>query len=339
MDRNNRILVAQGLARIRSGTACAGINALLKAAGRDASRCVSSDLGFAVGPRLNAAGRLEDMGLGIACLLAETDQEAMERAHHLDALNRDRRQIEARMQADALEQIDTEVLLPGEQLPWGLCLYQPSWHAGVVGLVASRLKERFHRPVVAFAPDKEGLLKGSARSIPGFHIRDALDTIASQHPAIISRFGGHAMAAGMSIEESALDEFSAAFDLEVRRQRSEDKLKGVIVSDGELEADQLTLELAEMLRYAAPWGQGFPEPVFDGCFKLQNWRVVGEKHLKMVLGYPGGSAMVDAIAFNQEPLDGMVEGGEIQLAYRLDVNEFRGNKQLQLMVEYMAIPT
>ncbi len=338
LDANNRILVEQGLKRIRAGRACPGILALLRAGKREPARCVASDLGFAAGPRLNAAGRLEDMTIGIECLLADEPARAIQLASRLDALNRERRDIEARMQDEALAQLDTHLLEETAEMPWGLCLFDADWHPGVVGIVASRIKERFHRPVIAFAPEDEKHVKGSARSMPGLHIRDALDAVAAHHPGLISRFGGHAMAAGLSLRRERLADFEAAFDAEVRRVLSADDLEGVILSDGPLEEADMRLELAEAIRYAGPWGQGFPEPVFDGVFMVVDWRVVGERHVKMTVSPEGGGASLDAIAFNQEPLAEMREtlGPFVHLAYRLDVNEYMGRRSVQLMVEHMA---
>ncbi|MGD2056357.1 MAG: single-stranded-DNA-specific exonuclease RecJ, partial [Gammaproteobacteria bacterium] len=262
LDRNNRILVEQGLRRIRAGRCVPGIRALLQAGGRAPARCVSTDLGFVVGPRLNAAGRLDDMSQGIECLLTDSEHTAQSIAARLDALNRERRAIETEMQARALEAI-RQLRLEERPLPTGLCLFDPDWHQGVIGILAARIRERFHRPVIAFAPGGDGELKGSARSVPGFHIRDALDAVASRHPGLVSRFGGHAMAAGLTLAEESYPAFAAAFDVEVSRFLSADDLNGVIYTDGELAADELNLETARLLREAGPWGQGFPEPLFQ----------------------------------------------------------------------------
>jgi single-stranded-DNA-specific exonuclease len=333
LDQNNRILVAQGLARVRAGRCCAGIQALLQVAGRSPERVVAADFGFAVGPRLNAAGRLDDMTLGIDCLLSDDPGAALEMARELDQLNRDRRLIEAQMQNEALAVLERLVSAPEDELPFGLCLHQSDWHQGVVGLVASRVKERYHRPVIAFAQAGDGWLKGSARSVPGLHIRDTLDALATRHPQLLSRFGGHAMAAGLSIQSGHLEAFSAAFDDEVRRNLSAQDLQGEILSDGPLEPADLNLELAEILRNGGPWGQGFPEPLFDGEFEVLDQRIVGERHLKMQLGAGGGRQRIDAIAFNQaQPL----LARRVRLAYRLDVNEYQGQRTPQLVVEYIA---
>jgi single-stranded-DNA-specific exonuclease len=339
LDRNNRILVAQGLARIRAGQACEGIKALLAVAGRDPGRCVAADLGFAVGPRLNAAGRLQDMTIGIACLLSDGPQTAQRLAAELDGLNVERRAIEARMQAEAISLLETLDEPETDTLPpVALCLYDPNWHPGVVGLLAARIKERLHRPVIAFARDSEGTVKGSARSIAGLHIRDVLDAVATRHPHLIDKFGGHAMAAGLSLRESDLNAFRDAFTHEVARQLDPASLEGELYSDGELAQTEFNLELATQLRYGGPWGQGFPEPLFDGRFDLLDWRVVGERHLKMRVRPVGATQALDAIAFNQEPLPGLSQAAQVELAFRLDVNVYQGYTQLQLLVEHMRLP-
>jgi single-stranded-DNA-specific exonuclease len=333
LDVNNRILVARGIARIRGGRAQPGVAALLEVAGRDSNHLTASDLAFAVAPRLNAAGRLTDMTLGIECLLCDDPSLAADMAASLDGLNRERRDIEARMRDQAMAQVEALGLESEETLPHGLCLFDPEWHPGVVGIVASRVKERLHRPVIAFAPDSEGMLKGSARSVSGVHIRDALDAIATRHAGLLSKFGGHAMAAGLSLERARFDEFRAAFDTEVRRHLSAGDLRGVISSDGLLEPADIGLTLARELRGAGPWGQGFPEPVFDGEFEVMSSRVVGESHLKLSLRAGKGAEPVDAIAFNALeywPEDAKV----VRLAYKLDVNRFRGRETAQLVVEY-----
>ncbi|MFC1685041.1 single-stranded-DNA-specific exonuclease RecJ [Pseudomonadota bacterium] len=335
LDHNNRILVQQGLRRIRAGRCCAGIEALLENARRNPRRTVASDLGFAVGPRLNAAGRLEDISVGIECLLSDDPMAAREIAQQLDKLNRNRRQIEGEMHQQALEDLDEVVPTEGE-LPFGLCLFNAEWHQGVVGILASRIKERYHRPVIAFAPAGNGMIKGSGRSVSGLHLRDALDAIATRHPGILERFGGHAMAAGMTLQEKDLDAFTEAFDHEVHRHLDADALQGVIHSDSALANDELNLGLAELLRDAGPWGQGFPEPVFDGQFDVIDSRIVGEHHLKLRLSLAGGGTVLDAIAFNQAEQAAEIRKNQIQIAYRLDVNEYRGDRNLQLVVEHIA---
>jgi len=332
LDRNNRLLVQQGLQRIRAGRCLPGIRALLEAGGRVPARTVSTDLGFVVGPRLNAAGRLEDMSLGIECLLTDNEAGARAMAARLDALNRDRKDIEADMQAQALAIIES--LLPDtREPPAGFCLFDSHWHQGVIGILAARIKDRFHRPVIAFARDGKGELKGSARSIAGLHIRDTLDAIASRHPELLSHFGGHAMAAGLALAEAHLPAFEAAFIAEVSRVLSVEDLQDVIYTDGALSEEELSLATAKLLREAGPWGQGFPAPQFEGRFALLEQRVVGERHLKMVLRPAGGSRRLDAIAFNsgvQTP-----PGGQVRLVYRLDVNEYRGVENAQLVVEHI----
>lgn len=334
LDANNRILVHQGLARIRAGRARPGLRALLEVAGRDCRRITSTDLGFILGPRLNAAGRLDDMSLGIELLLCEDEGVARDMAVQLDQLNQDRKAIEQGMQREALAQLKE---LPVEEMPFGLCLFDPEWHQGVIGILASRLKERYHRPTIAFADAGDGTLKGSARSVPGFHIRDALDAVAARHPGLISKFGGHAMAAGLSLPQENFGAFSAAFDAEVRRQLDEEDLTGRLLSDGQLGAEEFHLELARALRQAGPWGQHFPEPLFHGIFQIVQQRVVGERHLKLVLKTECGSLQLDAIAFNIDRdiwPNPTVRWAEV--AYKLDVNEFRGNETVQLMVAHIA---
>jgi len=333
LDANNRILVAQGIARIRGGRLQPGVAALLEVAGRDSNHLTASDLAFAVAPRLNAAGRLTDMALGIECLLCDDASLAAEMAATLDGLNRERRHIEARMRDQAMAQVEALSFDSDETLPHGLCLFDPEWHPGVVGIVASRVKERLHRPVIAFAPDGEDTFKGSARSVSGVHIRDALEAIATRHAGLLSKFGGHAMAAGLSLERARFDEFRAAFDAEVRRHLSAADMRGIISSDGPLEPADIGLALARELRRAGPWGQGFPEPIFDGEFEVMSSRVVGDTHMKLTLRAADGAEPVDAIAFNALeywPKDAKV----VRLAYKLDVNRFRGRETAQLVVEH-----
>ncbi len=335
LEQNNRILVAQGLRRIRCGQGCPGVQALIAVAGRNAARLVASDLGFAVGPRLNAAGRLDDMSVGIRCLLTDSEPEARAIAAELDALNRERREIEEGMRNEALEELQ-RLHLEGEgELPRGLCLYNPDWHQGVIGILASRIKERLHRPVIVFADGEEGIIKGSARSIPGLHIRDALDAVAAHHPGLISKFGGHAMAAGLSLEREHYPQFKSAFEEEVERQIGGEALRGILLSDGELPAEMFDLELARLLRDFMPWGQAFPEPLFDGFFSIVDRRIVAGKHLKLQLLPLDGGAVVDAIAFNIDLESGILEAPWTHLAYRLDVNEWRGNESLQLLVSHL----
>ena len=334
LDANNRILVSQGLARIRKGFARPGLKAVLEVAGKQAARISSSDLGFILGPRLNAAGRLDDMSLGIECLLCEDEALARDMAAQLDQLNQDRKAIEQGMQREALAQFKD---LPLDDMPFGLCLFEADWHQGVIGILASRLKERYHRPTIAFADAGEGVLKGSARSIPGLHIRDALDAVAARHPGLISKFGGHAMAAGLSLPQAHFGAFAAAFDAEVRRQLCAEDLTGRLLSDGQLGAEEFHLELARALRHAGPWGQHFPEPLFHGVFQLVQQRLVGERHLKMTIKSECGSVQLDAIAFNVDrELWPNPQVRWAEFAYRLDLNEFRGQESVQLLVTHLA---
>ena len=330
LDANNRILVHQGLARIRAGRARPGLKAILEVARRDHRRLVSTDLGFIVGPRLNAAGRLDDISLGIECLLCEDPDAALQQAQQLELLNQERKQIEQGMQREALMQLKD---LPLDNLPFGLCVFEPEWHQGVIGILASRMKDRYHRPVIAFADAGDGEFKGSARSVAGLHIRDALDTVATRFPELISKFGGHAMAAGLTVQRIHYEAFAKAFDAEVRRQLTADDLAGRIYSDGSLSADEFDMQLAQQLRQAGPWGQHFPEPLFHGDFKILSQRLVGERHLKLMLQSLENAPPVDAIAFNID-LDIWPNPSiqKAQVAYRLDVNEFRGNQSLQLIV-------
>ncbi|WP_460097954.1 single-stranded-DNA-specific exonuclease RecJ [Pseudomonas sp. H3_C08] len=333
LDANNRILVHQGLERIRAGRARPGIKAILEVAKRDAARITSTDLGFIVGPRLNAAGRLDDMSLGIECLLTADANLAREMAAQLDGMNQDRKSIEQGMQREALAQLKD---LPVESMPFGLCLFDPEWHQGVIGILASRMKERYFRPTIAFADAGDGLLKGSGRSVQGFHIRDALSVVAAQHPNLIAKYGGHAMAAGLTLPQENFALFAEAFDAEVRRQLREEDLTGRMLTDGTLAVEEFHLELARALRHAGPWGQHFPEPLFHGVFQLVEQRVVGERHLKVVLKSECGSVKLDGIAFGVDrdiwpnPTIQWVE-----LAYKLDVNEFRGNETVQLMIAHI----
>lgn len=336
LESNNRTLVYQGLERIRRGRARPGLLALLEVAGRQPERISAADLGFAVAPRLNAAGRLDDMSLGIECLLTSDPEHAMSLARELDQMNRDRRGIEQQMQRDALEILD-QIGLDESEMPTGLVLFDESFHQGVIGILASRLKERFHRPVIVFAPGDEGEIKGSARSISGFHIRDGLDAIAAKNPGLINKFGGHAMAAGLTIGEQDRQRFSELFDQQVQQQISAEDLERSLMTDGQLAPQEFTLELAQLLREAGPWGHQFPEPSFHGEFRVLQQRIVGQRHLKLVLQEPQTGLALDAIAFNVDTEvwpDTQVQ--RVQLVYRLDVNEFRGQRTLQLMVEWLT---
>lgn len=336
LDKNNRILVYQGVGRIRSEKARPGIQALLQVARREALRLTAADLAFAVGPRLNAAGRLDDMSLGINCLLAEDSMNAYRMALQLDQLNNERRDIESTMQKQAFVIVDHLNL--NTDLPAALCLYDPKWHQGVVGLVASRVKDKVNRPVLAFAKTKDGMLKGSARSIQAVHIRDSLERIATAHPELLTKFGGHAMAAGLTIKESDFKEFSKIVAEDVARETQAEQLLAHIDSDGELKASDLSLELAELLREAGPWGSGFPEPQFDGIFEIVDQRLVGQNHLKLLLKAKDSNHYQDAIAFNVDLKQWPNHRAQhAHLVYKLDVNEYQGRKRLQLLVEELEV--
>jgi len=338
LDLNNRILVAQGLERIRRGRCVPGLRALLEIAGRDLAGVTGQDLGFQAGPRLNAAGRLDDMTRGIRCLLSDDLAEARGLAADLAQLNADRRELEAKMQSEALAHVDTRVADLEGHVPAGVCVFDAGWHQGVIGLVASRVKERLHRPVVAFAPSEPGWVKGSARSVPGVHVRDVLDALATGHPGMLEKFGGHAMAAGLTLREEHLPAFEAAFAVEVGRWVDEDTLAGHLQSDGELLAGEHRLETATALRGGGPWGAGFPEPSFDGRFGIVDTRVVGGRHLKLRLRCESGEA-VDAIAFRQfddARAPAMVTQDRIELVYRMGIDTYSGSARLQLLVDYAA---
>ncbi|MBV2190138.1 MULTISPECIES: single-stranded-DNA-specific exonuclease RecJ [Providencia] len=335
LDVNNRILVHQGLNRVRAGRCCAGIKALVEVSKRDLSRLVANDFGFALGPRLNAAGRLDDMSVSIELLLTDDMAYARELANELDGLNQTRREIEAGMQQEAL--VFFNQFEYGEnQLPNGLAIYHPEWHQGVVGILASRIKEQYHRPVIAFAPAGDGLLKGSGRSIQGVHMRDALERLNTLQPGLMQKFGGHAMAAGLTLEVDKFDAFKHHFELLMGELIQPEQLAGVIWSDGELSRNEFCLETAELIRESGPWGQSFPEPVFDGEFQLLQQRLVGERHLKLMLEPVNGGPMLDAIMFNIDVRrwpDNSIKKAKI--AFKLDVNEYRGQKNVQLMVEHI----
>jgi single-stranded-DNA-specific exonuclease len=335
LDANNRILVEQGLKRIRAGQTRPGIQALIEVANKNQQRLVASDFGFALGPRINAAGRLDDMSYGINCLLAPDLASAKTMALELDDLNKARREIEQGMQLEA-ERIFKSLNFSENSLPSAISLYQPDWHQGVIGIVAGRLKEKFHRPCIVFAKASEDDLveeiKGSARSIPGLHIRDLLEHIDSQNPNLILKFGGHAMAAGLSINQQHFEKFQRVFDEMASHWLKKEDLQSIILSDGELSTEHLTLNFAEQLREAGPWGQNFPEPLFDDVFTLVQQRIVGEKHLKLVVEKKG--EIFDGIAFNVDVKAWPnLKVEKIHLAYRLDVNEFRGKRTVQLMIE------
>lgn len=334
LDHNNRILVHQGLRRIRAGQCIPGIIALLELAERDFSRVVASDLGFAVGARLNAAGRLDDMSLGIECLLCDDSAQVRAYARTLNQLNEERKSIEKDMQVQALSALNKlNTQLQGE-LPKGLCMFDESWHQGVIGILASRIKDRFHRPVIVFAPGQEGELKGSARSIAGLHVRDALALVDARYPGLIQKFGGHAMAAGLTLPCSSLQLFTKAFDEVVSEKVTDAQLQQNLLSDGELTHDEFTLETASLLRDSGPWGQAFPEPLFDDCFRILEQRIVGDKHLKLRL--VKNEKILDAMAFFVDTSEWPNHRCEtIRAAYRLDVNEYKGRRNIQLIIEHM----
>ena len=342
LDRNNRILVAQGLRRIRAGRCVPGIRALVESAGRRLDQISAAELGYVVAPRLNAAGRLTDMSIGIACLLADDPDRAAALAAQLTRLNDERREIEQRMQIEAIE-LAAAVRFDdagGEAL--GVCLFDEGWHQGVVGLVAGRVKDRLHRPVIAFARADAGTLRGSARSVAGIHIRDVLDGIATRHPGLIEKFGGHAMAAGMSLREANLEPFRAAFAAEVAARAGGEILRGVIHSDGELRPDEMCIATARALKHAGPWGQAFPEPVFDGDFVVADARVVGGRHLKLSLREATAGRGYDAIAFGyaDAAMNSAIEirpGAAVGLAYRLEINEYNGAESLQLNCQHLSV--
>ncbi|MEN1956530.1 single-stranded-DNA-specific exonuclease RecJ [Luteimonas changyuni] len=337
LDANNRALVAAGLRRLRAGRGCAGLAALVEVAGRTASRLGAGDIGYAVGPRLNAAGRLEDMSLGIECLLCDDPARARELAQRLDAINRERRTVQQGMLDEAERALSVQALDgigQGGGVRAAICAYDAGWHPGVVGLVASKLKERLHRPVVAFAPAEPGAsaLRGSARSIPGFHVRDALAAVDARHPGLIERFGGHAMAAGLSLDARNLGAFEAAFLAHAEATLDAATLEATIDSDGALAPAEFDRAHAEALRDGGPWGQGFPEPLFDGEFEVLEWRVVGERHLKLGLRCEGTRTPLAAIHFggwrNEPP------PSRLHLAYRLAPDDYRGGDAIQLIVEH-----
>ena len=336
LDNNNRILVEQGIKRIRAGVTRPGIQALIEVAKRNQQQLIASDFGFALGPRINAAGRLDDMSFGINCLLADTLSSARAMAMELDDLNKSRREIEQGMQLEAERVLSQLSLQDQNDMPNGIALFQPDWHQGVIGIVAGRLKEKFNRPSIVFAASDSNPeeLKGSARSIVGLHIRDLLEHIDSQYPGIINKFGGHAMAAGLSIDAAQFKTFVAHFNEIAGRWLTEEDFKGKVFSDGALPREKLTLEFAQRIRDSGPWGQQFPEPIFDDTFSLVQQRIVGEKHLKLVVEKHG--QVFDAIAFNVDLTSWPnSQATKVTLAYKLDINEFRGKQSVQLMVEHL----
>lgn len=338
LDYNNRILVSQGLQRMRQGKVRPGIRALLDVAGRSLAQLTAADLGFAVGPRLNAAGRLDDMTLGIQCLLSANAVQAFQLAQELNDLNNDRKQIEASMQTEAMKVLEQLRLASDDELPSGLVLYQSGWHQGVIGIVASRIKDRLHRPVIVFADDDNGGLKGSGRSVAGVHLRDTLDMIAARNPTVLSKFGGHAMAAGLSLSATDLPVFRELFDAAVKQQLGDAGLNAEILTDGALEPSDFCLATAYALRACGPWGQQFPEPLFDGEFFVLQHRILSGKHLKLQVSCGTGQSPVEAIAFNADlsswPRDG---AKRIHAVFKLDINDYRGQQTLQLLVDYFDV--
>ena len=333
LDSNNRILVAMGLERIRAGKACAGIYALLNVAKRLPKNLTSTDIGFAIGPRINAAGRLDDMSEGIECLLCDDPQKALQLAAHLDSLNRERKEIETGMRMEAEQFVES---MAGQQgIPKGVVVHQANWHEGVIGIVASRIKERFYRPVIAFA-DADNGIKGSARSIPGLHMRDCLDLVSKRNPGLILKFGGHAMAAGLTIKTDGIEEFTAAFNHVLDEHFDHVDYEQTLFTDGELNRSELSLSVAEQLNMCFPWGQRFPEPVFEGVFDVHFVRVLNGGHIKWTFVLEGGE-LIDAIYFNVKTPEDFQAASKLKLCYRLSVNEFRDNRTLQLMIDFAEV--
>lgn len=335
LDYNNRILIDQGIKRIKSGQCIAGISALAEVGNRKLQNLVASDMGFAIAPRLNAAGRLEDISVGIECLLTDDAGRALQLAQQLDQINHERRHIEQEMKLEAFAELERiEANLKNQPMPAGISLYKDDWHQGVVGILASRIKDKYHRPTIIFADEGDGVVKGSARSVQGLHIRDVLESISSAQPNLINKFGGHAMAAGLSLPKANLNNFKQAFADCVQQQLGESVGQKTIYSDGELSGSDCSMGLAEQIRQSGPWGQNFPEPLFDGVFKIIDKRVLKDAHLKMTLEHKDGE-IFDAIAFNErgEWITSRVQ--HIRIVYRLDINEFRGRKSVQLMVDFI----
>jgi len=331
LDFNNRVLVEAGLKRMRAGKACAGITALIEASGRSLATIAATDLAFAIGPRLNAAGRLEDMSLGVACLLTDDVGIARRYAEQLSGINQERRE----MQAGMVEEAERMAALARHVDAVGVALFDEGWHPGIVGLIASKLKEKLHRPVLAFAPagDDTDELRGSARSIPGFHIRDALAEIDAKHPGLILRFGGHAMAAGLSLQARDFDRFAAAFDAAARRHLDDDHLQALVHTDGELDYRDHTLDLAKQLRHAGPWGQAFPPPVFEARFECASWKPMGSRHLRLQLRHTQGGAPLEAVMFNC--YEGTPPPARMRVAYELSVNDWQGRESVRLLLTHM----
>ena len=335
LDQVNRILVHQGLMRIRTGRCHSGLKALIEVSGKNPGSIFAQDLGFALGPRLNSAGRMDDMSLGIQCLLTDDPELAKDMALQLDELNNDRRAVEGVMKQEAISLLKEMKALDEHHLPAGVCLFDANWHQGVIGILASRIKDQLHRPVIAFAPAGKDLIKGSARSIPGLHIRDVLSDIASLNPKLLSKFGGHAMAAGLSLKMHDFPPFALAFDDMVTKRLTNIDLEQTILSDGELGEKEITLEIADLLQNAATWGQDFPEPVFDGIFDVIQSRIVGQRHLKLVLRKPGGDLVIDAIAFFVDQPEHWLGSRQIKAAYKLNINEYQGTRSVQFILQYL----
>jgi len=335
LDKNNRTMVAHGLKLIKKNKSKPGIYALLNQAGRQLSKLTSSDLSFAVAPRLNAAGRLTDMSLGIECLLTDDEGDAIEIAGKLNRLNTERRQIQDDMQEEALAELEKYLQDTSGEIPYGICIYNKDWHQGVVGILASKIKEKFNRPAIVFAKENEGVLKGSARSIAGLHIKDVFDELATLHPELILTFGGHAMAAGLTIKESQYSNFSNIFNELVNQHISSDRLEDEYLTDGELSDEDFTVPLALAIQNAGPWGQSFPEPTFAGQFKILDKRIVGENHLKLKLQSRNKRTTLDAIAFNITDVNWPSGTDQILSTYRLGINDFQGSSQVQLFIEHL----
>jgi len=337
LDDNNRILIEYGLQRIRANKGCSGINALLTIAGKSIEGCSSQDFGFIIGPRLNAAGRLDDMSIGIECLLCDNYEQAFKYAATLNQINLQRREIESDMLKQATDLLEKQIsrLDNSVALPKAMALYDEQWHQGVVGLLASRIKEKYHRPVIAFADSGNGEIKGSGRSITGLHIRDALDAVSKKHNNLIEKFGGHAMAAGLTLQRKNFSQFQQAFNQQVESMLRPQDLENICETDGPVDESFMNMDTSELFKYASPWGQLFPEPVFDDVFKISNWKIVGEKHLKMDLVKEGTGAYYAAIAFNKTDKDLPSGEDDIRIVFRLDVNEFRGKRSLQLIVQHI----
>jgi single-stranded-DNA-specific exonuclease len=335
LDKVNRALVHQGLLRIRNGKGHAGILALIDVAGKNASTLHASDFGFSVAPRLNAAGRIQDMSLGIHCLLENDFAKARQMAVHLDSLNTERREIENTMKQEAMNLLSDTHALDKPHEKWGVCLFDANWHQGVIGILAARIKDRLHRPVITFAPAGHDMIKGSGRSIEGVHLRDVLSDIATEQPNLILQFGGHSMAAGLSLHTHNLPVFTIAFDEMVGRRLSQLDLQQKILSDGELTETDLNLEFADLLQNVTTWGQHFPEPIFHGIFEVVQIRILKDAHLKLLVRTTSAGKEHDAIAFNVDKPEMWQGMRRVLLAYKLDINQYRGNRNLQLMVQYL----